>query len=157
MGWDTLNLITTRRLVPVRARRAAAADQRRRQPAPRRRRRGRIRGTRRRWNGRSPSPPPPYNFRVIPHVASRHPLWEDRLQESDERSLLEDGMVLDHGRETVGTTPLDGEPDVILRMPEDSYAPFLLALAASAGFCRAAAAPVVARSGRGRRRRRSLC
>ena len=34
----------------------------------------------------TPSPPPPYNFRVIPHVASRHPLWEDRLKESDERS-----------------------------------------------------------------------
>ena len=25
------------------------------------------------------SPPPPYNFAVIPTVASRHPLWEDRL------------------------------------------------------------------------------
>ena len=30
-----------------------------------------------------PSPPPPYNFAVIPIVASRHPLWEDRLQESE--------------------------------------------------------------------------
>ena len=27
------------------------------------------------------SPPPPYNFAVIPIVASRHPLWEDRLNE----------------------------------------------------------------------------
>jgi hypothetical protein len=26
------------------------------------------------------SPPPPYNFAVIPTVASRHPLWEDRLE-----------------------------------------------------------------------------
>ena len=83
----------------------------------------------------TPSPPPPYNFRVIPHVASRHPLWESRLKESDERSLIEDGMVLDHGRETAGSTPLDGEPDIILKMPEDSYAPFLLTIAASAGFC----------------------
>ena len=30
-----------------------------------------------------PSPPPPYNFAVIPTVASRHPLWEDRLDESE--------------------------------------------------------------------------
>ena len=39
-------------------------------------------------------------------------------------------------------------------MPEDSYAPFLLTLAASAGFCRAAAAPLVARRRRARRHRR---
>ncbi len=26
-----------------------------------------------------PSPPPPYNFAVVPTVASRHPLWEDAL------------------------------------------------------------------------------
>jgi len=83
----------------------------------------------------TPSPPPPYNFRVIPQVASRHPLWESRLQETDERSFVDYGMVLDHGRETAGTTPLDGEPDIILKMPEDSYAPFLVAVAASAGFC----------------------
>jgi cytochrome c oxidase subunit 1/cytochrome c oxidase subunit I+III len=81
-----------------------------------------------------PSPPPPYNFKVIPHVTSRHPLWEGRLEESAVYSSLDAGMVLDHGRETVGTSPLDGEPDEILRMPKDSIAPFLLALATSAFF-----------------------
>jgi heme/copper-type cytochrome/quinol oxidase subunit 1 len=25
--------------------------------------------------------PPPYNFAVIPHLGSRYPLWEDRVQE----------------------------------------------------------------------------
>ncbi|MDP9128601.1 MAG: cytochrome c oxidase subunit I, partial [Pseudomonadota bacterium] len=35
-----------------------------------------------------PSPPKPYNFIVIPHVASRHPLWEDRLNEVEARSSL---------------------------------------------------------------------
>ena len=39
------------------------------------------------WDGPTlewtiPSPPPPYNFAVIPTVASRHPLWEDQLDES---------------------------------------------------------------------------
>ena len=29
------------------------------------------------------SPPPPYNFTVIPVVASRHPLWEDRLEQRE--------------------------------------------------------------------------
>ena len=75
------------------------------------------------------SPPPPYNFAVIPSVASRYPLWEDRLQGHDGNSAIREGMLLDHGRETIGTTALDAVPDVILRMPGDSPAPLLLSLA----------------------------
>jgi cytochrome c oxidase subunit I+III len=133
MGWDGLNMLTTIGafvlaigilLVLVNIfeglRRGAVAG-----PNP--------------WDGPTlewsiPSPPPPYNFKVIPHVTSRHPLWEDRLQQTAAHSSLDAGMVLDHGRETVGTSPLDGEPNEILRMPKDSIAPFLLALAASAFF-----------------------
>jgi cytochrome c oxidase subunit I len=76
----------------------------------------------------TPSPPPAYNFAVIPTVASRYPLWEDRLQESDARSVIAEGLVLDQGRETIATTVLDGEPDAILRMPSDSYSPLVLAV-----------------------------
>jgi cytochrome c oxidase subunit 1/cytochrome c oxidase subunit I+III len=133
MGWDDLNMLTTvgafvlaigvlLLLINIFAslRRGAVAG-----PNP--------------WDGPTlewsiPSPPPPYNFKVIPHVTSRHPLWEGRLEESAVYSSLDAGMVLDHGRETVGTSPLDGEPDEILRMPKDSIAPFLLALATSAFF-----------------------
>jgi cytochrome c oxidase subunit 1/cytochrome c oxidase subunit I+III len=43
-------------------------------------------------------------------------------------------MLLDHGRETVGTTPLDAEPRIILKMPKDSFAPVLLSLALTAFF-----------------------
>ena len=77
------------------------------------------------------SPPPPYNFTVIPTVASRHPLWEDRLPAGDanERSYTSAGLVLDHGREALGTTPLDAEPNVILKMPGDTLVPLCLALA----------------------------
>jgi cytochrome c oxidase subunit I len=78
------------------------------------------------------SPPPVYNFATIPQVASRHPLWEDRLKESDGRSVIghrgADGMVLDKGKETIGVTPLDAEPNVVLKMPGDSILPFLLAI-----------------------------
>jgi cytochrome c oxidase subunit 1/cytochrome c oxidase subunit I+III len=76
------------------------------------------------------SPPPPYNFAVIPTVASRHPLWEGRLGEpqSRQRSSLTTGFLLDHGRETLGTTPLEAEPDLILKMPADSYTPVILAV-----------------------------
>jgi len=76
------------------------------------------------------SPPPPYNFAVIPTVASRHPLWEGRLGEPDtqQRSSLKAGFLLDHGRETLGTTALEAEPDLILKMPADSYTPVILAM-----------------------------
>lgn len=75
------------------------------------------------------SPPPEYNFAVQPIVASRHPLWEAELADTGERSSLEQGYVLAHGRETLGTSMLSAEPDAILKMPGDSWAPFGLALA----------------------------
>jgi cytochrome c oxidase subunit I+III len=80
------------------------------------------------------SPPPPYNFVVIPTVGSRHPLWEDRLGAEGAGSYAHAGLVLDHGRETPGTSPLDAVPDIILKMPKDSWAPVLLALAATVLF-----------------------
>jgi cytochrome c oxidase subunit I len=73
------------------------------------------------------SPPPPYNFAVIPTVASRHPLWEDRLG-TDGRSITATGPVLENGREALGTTPLDAQPNIILKMPGDTLVPLLLAL-----------------------------
>jgi len=127
MGWDTLNMITTIGsflfalgvlLLAVNVIGSL--------------RRGRIAGPNP-WDGPTlewsvPSPPPPYNFAVIPRVASRHPLWEGRLPDVEVGSVVSSGMVLDHGRETIATTPLDGEPDLILKMPGDSYSPFLLAI-----------------------------
>ena len=80
------------------------------------------------------SPPPSYNFAVIPLVASRHPLWEGALSQGGERSSLSRGLLLDQGRETVGTTPLDAEPDLILEMPGDSLAPFALTVGLTALF-----------------------
>jgi heme/copper-type cytochrome/quinol oxidase subunit 1 len=82
-----------------------------------------------------PSPPPSYNFAVIPTVASRHPLWEDRLQEQGEgKSSLTRGMLLVEGKETIGTSTLDAAPDMILEMPEDTFAPLLLTIALSIVF-----------------------
>jgi cytochrome c oxidase subunit 1/cytochrome c oxidase subunit I+III len=81
-----------------------------------------------------PSPPPPYNFVVIPSVASRHPLWEERLDEGDGESVLDRGLLLDHHHETLGVTAMDGEPDVILKMPGESYMPLAMTLCLSAFF-----------------------
>ena len=79
----------------------------------------------------TPSPPPPYNFMVIPTVGSRHPLWEDRLARSDnaEKSSIGRGLTLEQGREALGTTPLDAAPNAILKMPDDTLVPLCLALA----------------------------
>ena len=102
------------------------------------RRNGRIAGPNP-WDAPSlewstPSPPPPYNFPVIPSVASRHPLWELRLPEGGRGSELRTGLALDHGKEALATTALDAVPDAILRMPDDTPAPFIVTLAMSAGF-----------------------
>jgi len=81
-----------------------------------------------------PSPPPPYNFAVIPTVASRHPLWEGRLGEAGVLSSLNRGMLLEDGKETIATTALDAAPDMVLEMPGDSFAPLLLAIGTSVIF-----------------------
>jgi cytochrome c oxidase subunit 1/cytochrome c oxidase subunit I+III len=86
------------------------------------------------WDGYSlewsvPSPTPSYNFAVIPTVASRHPLWEERLAESDQRSILDRGLLLDHGKEYLGVSTMDADPEVILKAAEDTPVPFLLTLA----------------------------
>jgi cytochrome c oxidase subunit 1/cytochrome c oxidase subunit I+III len=80
-----------------------------------------------------PSPPPPYNFLVIPTVASRYPLWEEQLGET-RRSSVRSGPALDDGRETLGTSPRDADPELILHMPQDSFAPLLLAIAMTLAF-----------------------
>jgi cytochrome c oxidase subunit I len=81
-----------------------------------------------------PSPTPAYNFVVIPSVASRHPLWEKRLDEGDGESVLNRGLLLDHHHETLGVSAIDGEPDVILKMPGESYMPLAMTLCLSAFF-----------------------
>jgi len=78
-----------------------------------------------------PSPPPPYNFSVIPTVVSRHPLWDGRLSESGIVSAVDRGMLLDQGKETIATSPMDASPEMIMEMPEDTPAPFVLTLGIS--------------------------
>jgi cytochrome c oxidase subunit 1/cytochrome c oxidase subunit I+III len=81
-----------------------------------------------------PSPPPSFNFVVIPSIATRHPLWEKRIAEEEGGSKLNEGMLLDDGKQTISTTALNGEPQAILRMPEDSWSPLLMTLALGALF-----------------------
>jgi heme/copper-type cytochrome/quinol oxidase subunit 1 len=79
------------------------------------------------------SPPPPYNFAVIPTVGSREPLWEGR-QGDVERSLISEGPTLADEKVTVETSPLDANITDILQMPEDTLYPLLHALAVTLTF-----------------------
>ena len=76
-----------------------------------------------------PSPPPAYNFRRIPVIASRHPLWEAQLDESPYRSVLDDGYVA--GQRPGNHRDDDSRcgRDAILRMPGDSVLPLVLSVA----------------------------
>jgi cytochrome c oxidase subunit I len=74
-----------------------------------------------------PSPPPAYNFLEIPIVASRYPLWEPALDDAS-RTQLRTGLSLEHGRETLATSALDAEVDLVMKMPEDTLAPLVLTI-----------------------------
>jgi cytochrome c oxidase subunit I+III len=80
------------------------------------------------------SPPPPYNFAVIPKVTSPYPNW-DRHDRSEDRPRLEEGVLtLETGHETPASTVVDGALDEIVRMPSESIWPFALALFVSLVF-----------------------
>ncbi len=73
------------------------------------------------------SPPPHYNYAVIPTVSSPYPMWDRKDREEDARKLDRGELVLDQGHETPSSTVLDAESDEILEMPSESWAPILLA------------------------------
>jgi len=75
------------------------------------------------------SPPPAYNFAVIPVVTGRDPAWDERAREDDRRRLERGELVFPEGHETVATTPFAADLQGPIAMPEDSWWP--LALAAS--------------------------
>ncbi len=70
------------------------------------------------------SPPPPYGSEHIPVVVSRHPLWDEWEEEKDPTGE----RILDQARLTLATSALDGVPEAISRMPEDSIVPLLESL-----------------------------
>jgi cytochrome c oxidase subunit I len=71
------------------------------------------------------SPPPAYNFEVIPTVVSRDPIWDAHEEAADPSSA----QILDERKETLGTSVEDAVPIRRLPMPDDSIVPLLLALA----------------------------
>jgi cytochrome c oxidase subunit I+III len=74
------------------------------------------------------SPPPPYNYPVIPTVSSAYPMWDGEDRDEDVRKLGRGEMVLEEGHETPASTVLDANFDEILDMPSDSPWPVIAAL-----------------------------
>jgi cytochrome c oxidase subunit I len=70
------------------------------------------------------SPPPEYDFAVIPTVTSPYPNWDPP----------ERGFVLQRGHEQAAVTPIDGRLSEIVQMPHESPWPPVLALALSLVF-----------------------
>lgn len=71
------------------------------------------------------SPPPPYNFAVLPEVRSADPLWDPPTPEGEAEPSR---LTLAADRETRAASILDAESERVLHMPEDSPWPLFLAI-----------------------------
>ncbi len=76
------------------------------------------------------SPPPPYNFRKIPVVHSRHPMWDRERRGDESQPLMEEQLAEPEPmrRWIVNTSMLDARPISAIQLPMPSYWPLLLAL-----------------------------
>ncbi|MBV9078320.1 MAG: cbb3-type cytochrome c oxidase subunit I, partial [Methylobacteriaceae bacterium] len=74
------------------------------------------------------SPPPPYNYAVIPTVSSPYPMWDEDDRKLDNRRLDRGEGLLERGHETPATTAQDAILDEILKMPSHSIWPPVSAL-----------------------------
>jgi cytochrome c oxidase subunit I len=72
------------------------------------------------------SPPPEYNFAVIPTVTSAYPNWDVADRAEDTRKLERGVLVLDEGNEQVATSPADANLSEVVAMPHESPFPVLL-------------------------------
>jgi cytochrome c oxidase subunit I+III len=80
------------------------------------------------------SPPPEYNFAVVPTVTSAYPNWDPADRELDRRRLMEHAGVLDRDHEQVESTFVDAWPEEVVEMPHSSPWPIVLALCVSGMF-----------------------
>jgi cytochrome c oxidase subunit 1/cytochrome c oxidase subunit I+III len=74
------------------------------------------------------SPPPPYNYPVIPTVSSPYAMWDKHDRDLDSSRLARGEGVLERGHETPATTVQDAGWDEILSMPPHSPWPPVVAL-----------------------------
>jgi heme/copper-type cytochrome/quinol oxidase subunit 1 len=80
------------------------------------------------------SPPPHYNFAVIPTVSSPYPNWDREDREEDVRRFERGLLVFETGHETPASTVRDGYLDEVLEMPSETGLPIVLAFAVALVF-----------------------
>ncbi len=80
------------------------------------------------------SPPPAYNFPVIPTVSSAYPNWDARDRAEDRRKLELGVLVLERGVQQSVSTAVDGVFEEVVEMPHGSPWPIVLALFMGLGF-----------------------
>ncbi len=80
------------------------------------------------------SPPPPYNYPVIPRVTTAYPMWDTEDRAEDRENLKRGERVLEQGHETPASTSVDADWDEVLQMPSSSPWPPVLALALAGVF-----------------------
>ena len=86
-----------------------------------------------------PSPVPQYTFLEPPVVRSRYPLWDPGASTPGFETAADRGerlrpQIRQDYRETFGTSILDGEPEARINLRDNSYWPFLTALAIGVAF-----------------------
>jgi cytochrome c oxidase subunit I+III len=74
------------------------------------------------------SPPPPYNYPVIPRVTTAYPMWDREDRDRDRENLRRGERVLELGHETPASTTVDADWDEVLQMPSSSPWPPVLAV-----------------------------
>jgi cytochrome c oxidase subunit I len=80
------------------------------------------------------SPPPPYNYAVIPTVSSSYPMWDRRDREGDLARLERGEGLFARGHETPASSVQDARLEELLAMPPHSLWPALAGLLLFAGF-----------------------
>jgi cytochrome c oxidase subunit I+III len=103
-------------------------------------RHGRRAGGRNPWRASTlewtlPAPPPNYNFASIPVVVDRDPLWRTpALAEGIDAGEHYLGVARDGAREMLGSNPVSGRPEQVIRLSNSSWWPLLAALVTAAAF-----------------------
>jgi heme/copper-type cytochrome/quinol oxidase subunit 1 len=90
------------------------------------------------WGGATlewatPTPPPAYNFEILPYVTSPTPLWEaPRLPAPEESGVYSGTPPYDpsdpYQHETLSTSLLDATPQALVHLPQHSLIPFIMAV-----------------------------
>jgi len=72
---------------------------------------------------------PGYNFRAIPQIRSREPLWDQPELTQGDPAMLRGALRAcpDHRRETIGCDPVSGAPIQIVRLPHPTWFPLISA------------------------------